>query len=238
MQFPESLVPWPTVGVRRASVNSFGYGGTNGHIVLDDAYHYLESRGLSGKHHSVVSATYLFSASQSQPNGSDPRVEQLQCRTVIPSSHPRIFVLSAADEGGLKRLATAYHAHLSKPREKTTPMDDTYLDNLAHTLACKRSRLPWKSFIVADSLDQLKQYLLCRIPKPLRSSSASSLAYVFTGQGAQWALMGRELQIYPMFRKSLIDSDDYLRSLGCEWHLLGKPHSFVLESLSNLTQKN
>lgn len=40
-------------GLRRASVNSFGFGGSNSHVVLDDAYNYLRLNGMEGKHQSV-----------------------------------------------------------------------------------------------------------------------------------------------------------------------------------------
>ncbi|KAF2872288.1 thiolase-like protein [Massariosphaeria phaeospora] len=39
LNFPKEALPWPIDGLRRASVNSFGLGGTNAHAVLDDAYH-------------------------------------------------------------------------------------------------------------------------------------------------------------------------------------------------------
>ena len=41
IKIPTELTPWPSPGLRRASVNSFGYGGTNGHVILDDAMNYL-----------------------------------------------------------------------------------------------------------------------------------------------------------------------------------------------------
>lgn len=68
---PTEPTPWPTQGLRRASVNSFGYGGkryqtsisiftlaysvigTNGHCILDDAYHYLAQRDIVGRTHTV-----------------------------------------------------------------------------------------------------------------------------------------------------------------------------------------
>lgn len=50
LEFPTRNTPWPSKGLRRASVNSFGIGGTNAHCVLDDAYHYLQERRISAAH--------------------------------------------------------------------------------------------------------------------------------------------------------------------------------------------
>lgn len=67
IRVPTELVPWPFPGLRRASINSFGYGGTNAHAILDDAYNYLESRHLRESHRtspvpllSLKSATAIF----------------------------------------------------------------------------------------------------------------------------------------------------------------------------------
>ncbi|EKG10605.1 Beta-ketoacyl synthase [Macrophomina phaseolina MS6] len=53
LKFPTRPVPWPPCHVRRASVSSFGYGGSNAHVVLDDAFNYLRNRNLVGYHQSV-----------------------------------------------------------------------------------------------------------------------------------------------------------------------------------------
>ncbi|KAF2490386.1 reducing type I polyketide synthase [Lophium mytilinum] len=53
IKFPLQPTKWPTKGLRRASVNSFGFGGTNAHVILDDALHYLQSRRLVGHHNTV-----------------------------------------------------------------------------------------------------------------------------------------------------------------------------------------
>lgn len=42
LQIPKELTAWPSPGLRRVSINSFGYGGSNAHVILDDALHYLE----------------------------------------------------------------------------------------------------------------------------------------------------------------------------------------------------
>jgi acyl transferase domain-containing protein len=55
LQFPQEVLPWPNDGLRRASVNSFGFGGTNTHVVLDDAHHALQAFHLVGKHNTMTS---------------------------------------------------------------------------------------------------------------------------------------------------------------------------------------
>lgn len=77
MKIPTQQVAWPGDGVRRISVNSFGFGGTNAHVVLDDAYHYLEERGLVGNHCTVISPSLVSNgrlvtngvSSNGNPNG-------------------------------------------------------------------------------------------------------------------------------------------------------------------------
>ncbi|OAX79463.1 hypothetical protein ACJ72_06218 [Emergomyces africanus] len=50
LEFPTECIPWPKSGARRISVNSFGFGGTNAHCILDDAYHFLQEQNLAGIH--------------------------------------------------------------------------------------------------------------------------------------------------------------------------------------------
>ena len=46
LALPLASLPWPKPGLRRASVNSFGFGGANAHVIIDDASNYLSSRNL------------------------------------------------------------------------------------------------------------------------------------------------------------------------------------------------
>jgi zearalenone synthase (highly reducing iterative type I polyketide synthase) len=50
IEVPTTRIPWPTPCVRRASVNSIGYGGTNAHAILDDASSYLEYLHVGESH--------------------------------------------------------------------------------------------------------------------------------------------------------------------------------------------
>jgi acyl transferase domain-containing protein len=212
----EKVVSWPTRGLRRASVNCFGFGGANSHVVLDESYHYLQTRGLQGFHctfheakelgtasaQSILEPELVFPSSQRHPNNKSPN-----------SSLPRIFVFSAADENGLSRMATAY-------RNYFTSIDTEYKDingflaSLAHTLSARRTRLPWKSFILGTGMEPLHQM---QISVPVRSRMRPRLGFVFTGQGAQYAGMAKGLLLHPVILRSFKQSQAFLENLGCKW---------------------
>ena len=50
LKFPTEPTPWPKAGLRRMSINSFGVGGSNAHVVMDDALHFLQAHRLRGSH--------------------------------------------------------------------------------------------------------------------------------------------------------------------------------------------
>ncbi|KAI1099763.1 polyketide synthase PksD [Jackrogersella minutella] len=51
IQIPTSCISWPANSLRRVSVNSFGFGGSNGHVIMDNAYHTLEALGIKAALH-------------------------------------------------------------------------------------------------------------------------------------------------------------------------------------------
>ncbi|MCJ1384592.1 hypothetical protein MMC17_007710 [Xylographa soralifera] len=222
IQFPLSSTAWPRSGLRRASINSFGFGGTNSHAVVDDAYGYLSLRNLQGNHctlrildqskdaDKVVEKDSLFLT-----NGychHESSVSDLHKIEVTP----KIFVWSAADEAGLSRLSEEYCRYF-KTVSVGCDQSVQYLGNLAYTLNVRRTSLPWKSFVVAGSVAQLQNMSLS---KPVQSAKKPKLGFVFTGQGAQWSAMGRELLVYPAFAKCLSNAQEYFRKLGSSWDLL------------------
>lgn len=206
LQVPTAVMPWPNEGPRRISVNSFGYGGSNAHIILDDACSYLDQNGLSGNHITNISQANSSSDTWEKPS----------------SSFSRVFPISAHDKEGLGRvkLALAEYLAVKSVQLRGSMERNKFLDDLAFTLSERRSHLQWKTYFTASSLEDLSAALLAdNTALPTRPSSRKPrLGFVFTGQGAQWATMGMELMRYPVFRDSIEAADRYLQlELGCKW---------------------
>ena len=199
-------------------MNSFGFGGSNVHVVLDDAFNYLKLRGLKGNH-----CTLQISSAIQQPAINLDDSYQTCSSYLTQRSPPKLIVFSASDEAGVSRLANSYSKYLLA-LSPTNP-DPTYIENLAYTMGIKRSSLPWKSFIVAESVQQLGETLLNSLSTPIRSSNKKpKIGFIFTGQGAQTNTMGRELMLYSVFEASLQAADLYFKEeFACPWSLLGEP---------------
>ncbi|KAF9893168.1 hypothetical protein FE257_012581 [Aspergillus nanangensis] len=79
-------------------------------------------------------------------------------------------------------------------------------------MCTRRSQLPVRSFAVADSVEKLKQSLDQGLPSFPRTSrkNHTNIAFIFTGQGAQWAGMGQELLRCPwdIFEAVKADADN------------------------------
>lgn len=219
LALPTSTIPWPTSGLRRASVNSFGYGGANAHVILDDAYHYLSSHNLSGNHHTLVDDVFGSDSGISVgavTPGSDYET--------LPSCRNKLFVLSSQDQGGLQRMSQSYHNHLGErlnPTKHSATRDEIdwsrYLDDLAYTLASRRTKFDYRSFAVADSASALCSQLEKGLPKLKRVSKNDNVIFVFTGQGAQWPSMGNQLLKHQVFQASMFETQSCLQSCGCVW---------------------
>ncbi|KAI1813639.1 hypothetical protein GGS20DRAFT_469502 [Poronia punctata] len=244
MAVPTELLPWPTDGLRRASINSFGYGGTNAHCIIDDAYHYLSSRGLIGRHNTAPTvprpvfkpsnalespdtdattsgfATSAMNSEDASTEGTTTPASDIGSVTDLGviSSTPQLIVWSHHEQNGIARTAKDLQTYLTENTVLPTEAP-THLKRLAYTLSARRTRHPWASFVVASDLDEAVKEL--GMPaKHLRPSENLASVWIFTGQGAQWFGMGRELLAYRTYRTRIEEAAAHLKSLGCEWDLV------------------
>lgn len=179
---------------RRAGVSSFGIGGTNAHVVLEEAPSRARAVTPAERSHSLYA---------------------------LP--------LSARSAEALRELAHAYRTRISEQ----TLSDD--LRDLCYSASVRRAHhRPHRLCLVANSAQQLVQQLDAFLSHEAaaglfadsslgRAGSAPRAGFVFSGQGAQWWGMGRELLTSATtFRDAITEIDALFRRHTNNWRLLAE----------------
>ncbi|KAF7533617.1 hypothetical protein G7054_g6912 [Neopestalotiopsis clavispora] len=185
--------PWPTsMPVRRIGINAFGYGGTNAHAILDNAASLVPPAHLKGWR------------SVSRPHSSRA-VNGHNWPSENEDDYSHLLVFSAHDEPTLRNNLADYAA-----RCRDAPLLD-----LAYTLGKRRSKFKRRAFAIAKqgSLTSVVQDATATITTA--PSDSARIAFVFTGQGAQWPQMGASLmRRYPRVRSTIRRLDRHLSRLA------------------------
>jgi len=137
----------------------------------------------------------------------------------IPPMQPQLFVFSAKTPMSLTSSITKYHAWLSAHGARIS------LSSLSHTLCNRRSHYSCRLSCVAKDHVELLGKLDQASKNPSRNIGAMHVPinFVFTGQGAQWPQMGRQLLVNgptSIFTESLRRSRDLLLGFGADWDLI------------------
>ncbi|KAF2753079.1 putative polyketide synthase [Pseudovirgaria hyperparasitica] len=62
IQPARSLEPWPECDIRRASISNFGYGGSNTHVIMEDAAYHREDPPMSTEKYATPRKVFILSA--------------------------------------------------------------------------------------------------------------------------------------------------------------------------------
>ncbi|KAI8626307.1 ketoacyl-synt-domain-containing protein [Xylariaceae sp. FL1651] len=186
LKVPISQRPWPR-NKKYVSVNNFGFGGTNAHIVLER-----------------VPFTQRNAKNDAELKDDNP---------------PRkLFVVTANDKGSLEAVLKNLVIYLEQRPEM---FQKDLMADVAYTLGQRRSLLQWRVAIPAQRSFDLIEAINGQKLLPGKESDPLRIGFIFTGQGAQWYGMGRELyQQYPVFANAIDYADVCLSSLGATWSLL------------------
>jgi len=179
LRVPTAVTPWADIGGRRlAGVSSFGFSGTNAHVILEQA-----------------------------PEAPEAPEAPATART------QHLLALSARHPSELAELARRY--------ARTIAEQPAALADLCFTANAGRSHFAHRLALLAPDAqrmaDGLDAFAQGREPARLahghgEGAAGPRVAFLFTGQGAQYVGMGRALYAqFPVFRASMDACDAALR---------------------------
>ena len=181
--------PWPrSAGPKLSGTGNYGYGGTIAHVIVEEP-----------------------------PRGAAPREAD-------PAAEPpavRLYPLSSASAAGVRANAAALADWLDR-----TP--GAPLAPVGYTLAHHRAALDFRAAVLAGDRAELTARLRAvaaghgsagvGVGRVIRSGTTPGAVWVFSGHGAQWAGMGRELlATEPAMGRALKEVRDvFVRELGLD----------------------
>ncbi|BBD64381.1 beta-ketoacyl synthase [Nostoc commune NIES-4072] len=193
-----NLLEWKTDGTpRRAGVSSFGIGGTNAHVILEEA--------------PVIEAS-------------------------SPSRPWQLLLLSA-------KTSTALDTATAQLRDYLEQNPDIPLPDVSYTLQVGRRAFDYRRIMITPDLNDAVKSLNSQDPQRIFSHhyepSHCSVIFMFSGQGSQYANMGRELyEVEPTFKKHVDSCAEILqRHLGLDIRSLLYPKEQDTETASKQLQQ-
>ncbi|NEO43321.1 MAG: type I polyketide synthase [Moorea sp. SIO4A3] len=188
VKVPIQIMPWQTNGTRIAGVSSFGFSGTNAHVVLEEAP--------------------LLERQKSKGKSSEDITER--------SFH--LLTLSGKKSTALRELVLRYQKYLAE----RSNAEKEELDNICYTANAGRAHFNHRLAVIASNERELAAKLgeyqkgqeVAGISSgEFSGEAAPKIAFLFTGQGAQYVNMGRQLyETQPLFKKTVDQCAEKLSS--------------------------
>ncbi|KAF1949245.1 hypothetical protein CC80DRAFT_581693 [Byssothecium circinans] len=158
----------------------------------------VNSFGIGGSNaHAILDSARSFNLPS--PSATHP----IEVSPFSSENNPHLLVFSTTSSSSLQKMVSDFRAWIGKNPDK--------LEDLAYTLANRREHLSHRSYMIA-SIDNIPD----TASQGMKSGNVSfNLVMVFTGQGAQWPRMGRELLLRDdlVFRDSIRALDKHLQDV-------------------------
>lgn len=130
----------------------------------------------------------------------------------------RLFPLSANDKATVESMMTSLTVYLEQRPEV---FQNSLMGNLAYSLGERRSHLSYRVAVPASKTAALIPTLAGASIVPSRAVKEPRIGFIFTGQGAQWHAMGKELMdAYPVFSSTMKEADKSLAKFGANFSLI------------------
>uniref|UniRef100_A0A0B7KHN6 Uncharacterized protein n=1 Tax=Bionectria ochroleuca TaxID=29856 RepID=A0A0B7KHN6_BIOOC len=237
LRVPLDAVPWPQDRCERASINSFGVGGSNSHVILESAASFgvppSASTTSNGVHPTTNGVHPTTNGVHPTSNGVHPTANG---HSTTNGVHATINGEDTPADGGFavtngartvgkniqtkaSRLVPFTANDADSARQGTVKLSSflashpDQLDDAAYTIGMRRQHFPYRSFAVMNKEDAAGQVTFSA---PIRASPMQrTVVFVFTGQGSQWPTMGSALlSDYQTAMEDVLRMDKALASLG------------------------
>lgn len=255
IRVPVKLEPWPPHdGEAIAAVNSFGFGGTNAHVIvrelsineksiLPQEEEYMLAAQVVSHHGGMLQASAIVdtivTANQAAVMERKSFASQGSGLDFPPISSQRSYLLplSTRRAAGLQQLSESYTRLLSD--------SGLALDDLCWSAGERREHHHHRQACIAKDSNSLAELLTAAVEGKAAKGVITGinmpgvrpkLVWTFSGMGPQWYGMGRQLlQIEPVFRETMEQCDRLFAQIA-GWSMLAELAKDEVDSLMDETE--
>jgi len=177
------LIPWNNNGTsRRAGISSFGIGGTNAHVIVEEWPGDSES----------VSPWVSGSVGQSVSESVRKTPEGVKRLAPLSNRQYHLILLSAKTGQALEKMAQNLAGYFKDNPNHENPVNPgLILANAAYTLQVGRKDFRYRKMLVCAEIDQLQE--LATAPVSTVAEGSRPVVFMLAGQGTQYVNMGLDL---------------------------------------------